>query len=109
MEKKKADLILKNCYLISMDEERHIYEDGAVAIVDGKIAGYGRQADVISQFYADETYDCEGGIVGKQRNSLPTLMNVKTVRKNLEFSILFQKVHQDLKKAIVLILIKNWI
>lgn len=63
MEKKKADLILKNCYLISMDKERHIFEDGAVAIIDGKIAGYGRQADVISQFYGDEIYDCEGGIV----------------------------------------------
>ena len=63
MEKRKVSLILKNCYLITMDEKRRIYENGAVAIDDDKIAGVGKMNDILAQFTADEIYDCEGGVV----------------------------------------------
>ena len=36
MEKIKCDLILTDCYLITMDSARRIIENGAVAITDGK-------------------------------------------------------------------------
>jgi cytosine/adenosine deaminase-related metal-dependent hydrolase len=63
MELKKVSLILKNCYLITMDAERRIYEHGAVAILDDKIVCAGKEADILAAYTADEIYDCEGGVV----------------------------------------------
>ena len=62
MESKKANLILNHCYLITMDQKRRIIEDGAVAIIDGKIAGIGKSAEVLASF-TGEIFDCKGGIV----------------------------------------------
>ena len=59
---KKADLILDHCYLITMNEKRQIFENGAVAIKDGKIAAVGKREEITAQFEG-ETYDCLGGIV----------------------------------------------
>lgn len=63
MEKQQVSLILKNCYLITMDQQRRIYENGAVAIQDGLIAGVGRMDDILVQYDAKEVYDCQGGVV----------------------------------------------
>ena len=63
MEKQKADLLLTNCYLITMDKQRRMYEDGAVAVKDGKIADAGRTPDITAKYEAAEKLDCRGGIV----------------------------------------------
>lgn len=63
MKKKSVSFILTNCYLITMDEKRRIFEHGAVAVQGGKIAGIGKMSDIMTQFTAKEIYDCEGGVV----------------------------------------------
>ncbi|MBE6599227.1 MAG: amidohydrolase, partial [Ruminococcaceae bacterium] len=63
MEQQKVSLILKNCYLITMDTERRIFENGAVAIQNDKIAAVGKESDIMSAYTADEVYDCQGGVV----------------------------------------------
>jgi cytosine/adenosine deaminase-related metal-dependent hydrolase len=62
MEKIKADRILTNGYLITMDEKRRIIENGAVAILDGKIAAVGKNDEILAK-YEGERYDCRGGVV----------------------------------------------
>lgn len=62
MEKKRADLILTNCYLFTMDARRRIIENAAVAILDGKIAAVGKTNEITSA-YEGQQHDCRGGIV----------------------------------------------
>ena len=61
-EKKKADLLLINGYLITMDKKRRILENGAVAIVDGKIAAVGKNYEILNA-YDGPQHDCLGGVV----------------------------------------------
>ena len=62
MKKIKADIILDNCYIITMDDKRRMIENGAVAIRNKKIAAVGKSTEVLAQFEA-KRHDCEGGIV----------------------------------------------
>lgn len=61
-EKIKADLILVNGYIITIDNHRSIIENGAIAIVDGAISAIGKNAAVLQE-YEGEQYDCKGGTV----------------------------------------------
>lgn len=58
----KADLILMNGYLLTVDAKRTMIDNGAIAITNGKIAAIGKNADILDQ-YEGPQYDCEGGIV----------------------------------------------
>jgi 5-methylthioadenosine/S-adenosylhomocysteine deaminase len=62
MEKKIVDLILHNGYILSMDKKRNIYENGAVAIKEGKIAAVGKNEDILKE-YEGEKFNCNGGVV----------------------------------------------
>ncbi|NLK55853.1 MAG: amidohydrolase family protein, partial [Bacteroidales bacterium] len=62
MEKIKCDLILTDCYLITMDSARRIIENGAVAITDGRITAVGQNSDVLGA-YEGAIYNCMGGTV----------------------------------------------
>jgi len=62
MNKTAADLILTYGYVITMDTERRIITDGAVAIQNGKIAAVGKTADILNS-YTGEQFDCKGGVV----------------------------------------------
>ncbi|MBP1991161.1 amidohydrolase family protein [Paenibacillus eucommiae] len=61
-DKKKADLILINGYILTIDPSRRMIENGAIAIVDGKIAAIGKNADVLKEYEGDQ-HDCQGGVV----------------------------------------------
>ncbi|RAV21261.1 amidohydrolase family protein [Paenibacillus contaminans] len=61
-EKAKADLILTNGYILTVDPSRRMIENGAIAIVDGRIAAIGKNAEVLRD-YEGEQYDCNGGVV----------------------------------------------
>lgn len=63
MKKEQVSLILKNCYIITMDETRRIFETGAIAIRDDKIVAVGRMDDILAQYDAAEQYDAQGGVV----------------------------------------------
>ncbi|MDD4493930.1 MAG: amidohydrolase family protein, partial [Eubacteriales bacterium] len=62
MNKKSVDLILHNGYILSMDKKRNIYENGAIAIKDGKIAAVGKNSEILKE-YEGEQFDCNGGVV----------------------------------------------
>ena len=62
MNKIKADIILDNCYIITMDDKRRMIENGTIAVKDGKIAAIGKSSGILAQFEA-KRHDCEGGIV----------------------------------------------
>ena len=63
MEKKQVALILKDCYIITMDAQRRIYEKGAIAIDGTKIVAVGKMDEILAKYIAKEEYDCQGGVV----------------------------------------------
>lgn len=68
----KADLILTNAQVVTMDDQYQLFPHGAVAVRDGAIIGVGNREQVESQFEADETVDCGEKVL------LPGLINAHT-------------------------------
>jgi len=64
----KVDLLIRNALVITMDRERRIFDDGAVAIHEGRIDRVGRSAD-FSELQATKVLDARDRIV------LPGLIN----------------------------------
>ncbi len=59
-----ADIVIKNAaYLITMNPERRILQDGAVAIDKGKIVAVGKSSDVLDQHNGDVVIDAKGKVV----------------------------------------------
>ena len=67
--KEKADLILAGGTVITMDAEKRVIEDGAVAVRGDSIVAVGTRAEIESQFDAARTIDARGALV------LPGLIN----------------------------------
>ena len=63
MNKSKCDVLIHNGQIITMDRERRIYSQGAVAVTGSRIVEVGTDADLRQRFDAKETMDAEGGIV----------------------------------------------
>lgn len=68
----KADILLQNGLVVAMDDARHMWKDGAVAIKDGAILAVGPSEDISTAYDADETCDCSGLIL------TPGLVNAHT-------------------------------
>ena len=62
MQMKKADRILTHGYVITVDAQRRIVRDGAVAVRDGVIQAVGKTEEILRE-YSGEIYDCGGGVV----------------------------------------------
>jgi 5-methylthioadenosine/S-adenosylhomocysteine deaminase len=58
-----VDLLIVGAKLITLDEERRIFEDGAVAIDRGEVVAVDRTADIAQAFRARETLNANGGLV----------------------------------------------
>ncbi|MBC8332397.1 MAG: amidohydrolase family protein [Anaerolineae bacterium] len=69
---KTVDRLLINAIVITMDEDFHQYEPGAVAIADDKIIAVGLEAELKQQYTAKETVDCGGKVL------MPGLVNAHT-------------------------------
>jgi len=69
---KTADLILINAVILTMDEEFHTYEPGAIAISGNSIAAIGLEADVLKDFSAPMNINCN------QKVLMPGLINAHT-------------------------------
>ena len=67
-----VDLIVRHALLITQDDERRVFEDGALAVRDGKIAAIGVTAEIDDQFTATTTLDATG------RALFPGLLNTHT-------------------------------
>jgi len=56
-----ADTLLKNAYVVTVDNERRVFTNGYVAFHDGWVAAIGPMSDCTVE--ANETLDCRGKIV----------------------------------------------
>jgi 5-methylthioadenosine/S-adenosylhomocysteine deaminase len=67
-----CDILLTNSILLTMDEECHSYEPGALAVKGDQILAVGSERDLKDQYTAQETIDCEGKVL------MPGLINAHT-------------------------------
>ncbi len=67
-----ADLLLVNALILTMDEEMHQYEPGAVAISGDSILAAGTEADIRKAYTGIQTIDCNGKVL------MPGLVNAHT-------------------------------
>ena len=63
------DLIIRGDFVVSMDDDGTIYENGAVAIDEGLILAIGSAADILAEYSATKTLD------GEHRIVMPGLVN----------------------------------
>ncbi|NJD60911.1 MAG: amidohydrolase family protein [Anaerolineae bacterium] len=68
----KADLILKNAILLTMDADLTLYEPGAIAIQADQILATGHETDICEQYAAEQMIDCLGKVL------MPGLVNAHT-------------------------------
>lgn len=69
---KHADLVVYGDYLVSMQKDHPVLEDGAVAVVADKIVAMGTRIEIDREFTADKT------VQGKNRILMPGLINGHT-------------------------------
>ncbi|MGD0752330.1 MAG: amidohydrolase [Anaerolineales bacterium] len=69
---KPADLLLVNALVMTMDEEMHQYEPGAVAISGDGILAVGPEVDIRKAYTAKQVMDCGGKVL------MPGLVNAHT-------------------------------
>ena len=66
------DTLLHNAIVLTMDVEMKIYEPGAVGITNDKIVAVGLEEDLLKNFQARESIDCQGKVL------MPGLVNAHT-------------------------------
>lgn len=69
---KKADILLKNAIVLTINKDFKIYEPGALVINGNSITAVDNEAKIISEYEAKETIDCKGNIL------MPGLVNTHT-------------------------------
>jgi 5-methylthioadenosine/S-adenosylhomocysteine deaminase len=69
---KTVDLILTNATILTMDEEFHTFESGAVAVSGNSIEAVGLEADVLKEYSATKIINCN------QKILMPGLINAHT-------------------------------
>src|SRR3990172_8474851 len=67
-----ADLIVQHALVITQNEQREVIEDGALAVLGGRLATVGPTTEVAAQFTARKTIDARG------RAPFPGLVNTHT-------------------------------
>src|SRR5215212_526576 len=60
---REIDLLLAGGTVVTVDEQRRILDDGAVAVDGGRIVAVGPAAEIAAQYQAAETIDCRGKLV----------------------------------------------
>jgi 5-methylthioadenosine/S-adenosylhomocysteine deaminase len=68
----KADILLTNAVILTMDGKLNQYDPGAIAIKGDAILAVGPQAEIKNEYSANETMDCKGKIL------MPGLINAHT-------------------------------
>jgi cytosine/adenosine deaminase-related metal-dependent hydrolase len=62
-DRRRVDLLVVHGYVVTMDEERRVYADGAVAIAGRDIVAVGPSAEVAAQVEPARTIDAGGAVV----------------------------------------------
>ena len=60
---RRVDALVTNGVVITVDAERRIFTDGAIAIADRTIVAVGRRADIERAYVAEQVVDARGGVV----------------------------------------------
>ena len=68
----KADWIIKNCYLLTMNEQYDQFNPGAVAVSGDSILEVGDEESVLSSCQSDHVFNCGGKVV------MPGFVNTHT-------------------------------
>ncbi len=68
----KADVLLTNAIVLTMDEKLRQYDPGAVAVKGDVIVAVGAQDEITKEYAADEVVDCGGKVL------MPGLVNAHT-------------------------------
>jgi 5-methylthioadenosine/S-adenosylhomocysteine deaminase len=82
-----ADLVVRHATVVTVDPQRRVISDGAVAIAGGRILAVGPAAEIDARYRGREALDAGGGIV------LPGLINAHTHAA----MVLFRGIADDLK------------
>jgi len=61
--KERADTIVSGGIVVTMDEQRHIYEDGAVVVTGDTIVAVGPRADIEARYEGRQTIDAHNMLV----------------------------------------------
>lgn len=61
--RKPCDLLIYGGTIVTVDEQNSVFNDGAIAIAEGRICGIGPTRDVKARFAPTETFDAGGGVV----------------------------------------------
>ncbi len=69
---KKADWILRNAIVITMDDDYQIFEPGALVIIADSIVAVGNEENIIETYKSDDVIDC------KRKILMPGLINAHT-------------------------------
>ena len=69
---KNADYLLKNAALLTLDEQFHQYEPGALAVAGDSILAVGPEREIVERYQAQQTIDCGGKVL------MPGLVNAHT-------------------------------
>ena len=67
-----ADLVITGGTVVTMDNDRRVIEDGAVAVKNDKIVAVGKRAEVLRNFRATRTINANGKVI------IPGLINTHT-------------------------------
>jgi len=71
-EQSQVDLIARHALIITQDEQRSVFEDGALAVDGGVIVALGTTAEIEQRFVAAKRIDASG------RALFPGLLNIHT-------------------------------
>ena len=71
-KKQNADLIIRGGTVVTMDGERRVIENGAVAVVSGSIVGVGKSDEIAANFTSKKIINAEGKAI------IPGLINTHT-------------------------------
>ena len=69
---RKVDILLANAFVLTMNEKLAQYSPGAVAVSGDSIIAVGLEDEIKKEYFADETFDCQGNVL------MPGLINAHT-------------------------------
>jgi 5-methylthioadenosine/S-adenosylhomocysteine deaminase len=68
----KANLILSNATVVTMDHQYRIFPEGSVAINEDRITAIGPTSEILASYASDDVHDCHGKVL------IPGLINAHT-------------------------------
>jgi 5-methylthioadenosine/S-adenosylhomocysteine deaminase len=71
-QRKAVDLIVQNGTVVTMDAQRRVVENGAVAVQNGEIVSVGSAAEIAQKYSSNQTINARGKVV------IPGLINTHT-------------------------------